>query len=119
MAPDARVALYYAPLPEDELTTLGNAWLGRDPVIGASVAQPKLSGMEEVTEEPRRYGFHATLKPPIQIAPGRTLLRTRSRGPGDGREYRSVRASEARGPRLAGIPGIARSDPLPRAASPG
>jgi putative phosphonate metabolism protein len=73
MAPDARVALYYAPLPDDELTTLGSAWLGRDPVSGASIAQPNLSGIEEVTAEPRRYGFHATLKPPTQMAPGRTL----------------------------------------------
>jgi putative phosphonate metabolism protein len=73
MSPDARVAIYYAPLPEDELATLGSAWLGRDPVSGASVAQPGLSGIEEVTAEPRRYGFHATLKPPMQIAPDRTL----------------------------------------------
>jgi putative phosphonate metabolism protein len=73
MPPDARVAIYYAPLPEDELTTLATAWLGRDPVSGASIAQPKLSGMQEVTAEPRRYGFHATLKPPMQMAPGRTL----------------------------------------------
>ncbi len=32
-----RVALYYAPLPDDPLTRLSSAWLGRDPVTNAPV----------------------------------------------------------------------------------
>src|SRR4051812_49860933 len=72
MPPHARVAIYYAPLPDDPLATLSSAWLGRDPVIGAPVRQPDLPGIGEVTAEPRRYGFHATLKPPMRLAEGRT-----------------------------------------------
>jgi putative phosphonate metabolism protein len=72
MAPEARVALYYAPASDDELTILGNTWLGRDPVTGAPVAQPKLDRIEEITAEPRRYGFHATLKPPMRLPNGQT-----------------------------------------------
>ncbi len=45
----------------------GAAWLGRDPA-----AQPKILGIEEVTAEARGYGFHATLKPPMRLAAGRT-----------------------------------------------
>ncbi|MFL5252435.1 MAG: DUF1045 domain-containing protein [Rhodopila sp.] len=72
MPPQARVAIYYAPLPDDILASLSNAWLGRDPVTSAPVQQPAIPGIAEVTAEPRRYGFHATLKPPMRLAAGRT-----------------------------------------------
>lgn len=70
MNPGARVALYYAPLPEDPLAALSAAWLGRDPASGAPVAQPAVAGIAEATAEPRLYGFHATLKPPMRLLPG-------------------------------------------------
>jgi hypothetical protein len=40
------------------------------------VAQPALASVDaarfyELTEDPRRYGFHATLKSPMRLAPGR------------------------------------------------
>ena len=66
----SRVALYYAPLPEDPLTDLSATWLGRDPVTGAAIPQPALADIAEITAEPRLYGFHATLKPPMRLAPG-------------------------------------------------
>ncbi len=66
----ARVAIYYAPLPQDPLTALSSAWLGRDPATGAPVAQPPVDGIAEITAEPRGYGFHATLKPPMRLADG-------------------------------------------------
>ena len=65
----ARVALYYAPLPEDPLTRLSSVWLGRDPLTNAPVRQPDLDGIAEITAEPRLYGFHATLKPPMRLRP--------------------------------------------------
>jgi putative phosphonate metabolism protein len=71
MGPDARVALYYAPHPDDPLFSAGAAWLGRDPAGDAPVAQPDVPGISEVTAEPRLYGFHATLKPPMRLAAGR------------------------------------------------
>jgi putative phosphonate metabolism protein len=67
-----RVAIYYAPLPDDPLTSHAAAWLGRDPVDGTSVPQPDLPAIAEITAEPRRYGFHATLKPPMRLAEGCT-----------------------------------------------
>jgi Protein of unknown function (DUF1045) len=65
-----RVAIYYAPLPDDLLATLSSSWLGRDPLTNASVPQPRLDGIEEFTAEPRAYGFHATLKPPMRLIEG-------------------------------------------------
>ena len=68
MSPAARVAIYYAPLPDDPLAALGASWLGRDPATNAPVLQPMLHGIAEITAEPRTYGFHATLKPPMRLA---------------------------------------------------
>lgn len=69
-----RYAIYYAPRPSD-LARATASWLGWDVETG-SVAQP-LEGMPrfppEVTEAPRKYGFHGTLKAPFRLAPGRTL----------------------------------------------
>jgi putative phosphonate metabolism protein len=67
MAAPARVAIYYAPLPDDPLTQLSSAWLGRDPITNAPVPQPELDSIAEITAEPRDYGFHATLKPPMRL----------------------------------------------------
>ena len=64
-----RVGVYYAPDAADPLSAAGAAWLGRDPESGASIAQPDIPGIAEITAEPRIYGFHATLKPPMRLAP--------------------------------------------------
>jgi hypothetical protein len=66
----ARVAIYYAPLPEDPLSGLSSSWLGRDGISNAPVGQPVLDGIGEITAEPRLYGFHATLKPPMRLVEG-------------------------------------------------
>ena len=63
-----RVAVYYAPAPADPLWQAAGAWLGRDPETAAMVPQPAIEGIEAVTAEPRLYGFHATLKPPMRLA---------------------------------------------------
>ncbi len=59
-----RVAVYYAPERDDPLWEAGCAWLGGDPETGGGVAQPALAA---ATSDPRRYGFHATLKPPMRL----------------------------------------------------
>ena len=72
-----RYAIYFVPEPDTALARFGAAWLGRDIESGHAVAQPPVSGFDAgvlhaLTAEPRRYGFHATLKPPFALAPGRT-----------------------------------------------
>lgn len=71
MGPEARFAVYYAPRPDDPLFAEAATWLGRDPESGAPVPQPDLPDIDSVTAEPRLYGFHATLKPPMRMAEGR------------------------------------------------
>ena len=70
-----RFAIYYAPETDERLAALGAAWLGYDAAKGKTCAQPVLPGidgscLQRITEEPRRYGFHGTLKPPFVLAAG-------------------------------------------------
>jgi len=73
----ARYAIYFAPAPGDELSRLGMTWLGRDSFDDTRLLQPSIPGfapacIDAITETPRRYGFHATLKPPFELAAGRS-----------------------------------------------
>ena len=67
-----RHAIYFAPAPETALAQFGASWLGRDAASGTPMEQPALPGLDlrAATEEPRRYGFHATLKAPFELADG-------------------------------------------------
>ncbi len=71
MGPGSRVAVYYAPPPDDPLFAEAATWLGRDPESNAPAPQPDLPDIAAITAEPRLYGFHATLKPPMRLAEGR------------------------------------------------
>lgn len=71
----ARHAIYFAPEDDDPLALLGARWLGRDAGAGDRLDRPALDGrgdaaLEALTAAPRRYGFHATLKPPFALAEG-------------------------------------------------
>jgi putative phosphonate metabolism protein len=74
---ERRFAIYAAPARGSALGQRGAAWLGRDAELGALLPQPALPGwavadIARVTEFPRRYGLHATLKPPFHLAKGET-----------------------------------------------
>jgi putative phosphonate metabolism protein len=62
-----RHAIYYAPASGRLLHKLGSSWLGRDAASGETVTQPPVEGLKDVTQEPARYGFHATLKAPFVL----------------------------------------------------
>jgi hypothetical protein len=70
MPPPLRVAVYWTPERGDPLAEAGHAWLGRDPDSGIALPQPPVPGIEAATAAPRRYGFHATLRPPMRLATG-------------------------------------------------
>ncbi len=67
LAEPYRVALFYAPEADDPLWARGCEWLGRDPESGRDLPQPGIDGIAAQVTEPRRYGFHATLKPPMLL----------------------------------------------------
>lgn len=67
-----RYAIYAA--PEGALWDAGSHWLGWDAARGAALPQPQVDGLPrplaEITEAPRKYGFHGTVKPPFRLAEG-------------------------------------------------
>jgi len=70
-----RYAIYYAPEPSSKLWQFGSSVVGYDAVDGTDQAAPPFAGAfsdrwHELTSEPRKYGFHATLKAPFHLAQG-------------------------------------------------
>lgn len=68
-----RYAIYYAPR-DGAFAGAVASWLGWDPVAGVAVAHPSLDGLPApvgtLTAEPRKYGFHGTIKAPFRLAGG-------------------------------------------------
>lgn len=71
-----RFAIYYAPATTDLLWDRASIWLGRDPATGltydGAVAGMERARLLNLTQSAGRYGFHATLKPPMALAAGHT-----------------------------------------------
>jgi len=69
-----RQAIYFAPPAGSRLARFGTAWLGWDPEAGTEVEGLAVAGLplprEALVATPRRYGFHATLKPPFRLPAG-------------------------------------------------
>jgi putative phosphonate metabolism protein len=77
VAANARYAIYFVPAADTALYRFGAAALGYDSFTGADLptfdALPvDAAKWRDLTREPRRYGFHATLKAPFRLAAGRT-----------------------------------------------
>jgi putative phosphonate metabolism protein len=71
----ARYAVYFSPEKYSLWWAFGNHWLGRSDDDLSLLAQPQLEDialaeLDCITAEPRRYGFHATLKAPFRLAEG-------------------------------------------------
>ena len=62
----------YVTLPPGELADVTAAWLGWDVEAGRTVPHPEIPGLDvaAITETPRKYGFHGTVKPPMRLADG-------------------------------------------------
>lgn len=70
-----RYALYFTPPQQDPLTVTAGQWLGRDAFDGSTLKMPEvpefsIETLMEITADPRRYGFHATLKAPFELMDG-------------------------------------------------
>jgi hypothetical protein len=108
----SRYALYVAPPPESELWRFGCDVIGRDALTGAFCVGFAPQGYPPdswagMTSEPRRYGFHATLKAPFRLRAdlsaadliGRIAELARKFAPFDAGELSvgAIAASEGRG----------------------
>ncbi|CVI60197.1 DUF1045 domain-containing protein [Agrobacterium salinitolerans] len=61
-----RYAIYFSPAKDHPLTETASRWLGRNAFSGT--LHDDNDDYADMTEEPRRYGFHATLKAPFELA---------------------------------------------------
>lgn len=73
---DARFAVYFAPARESAWWRAGCEWLGRDAQTGESFEPPQpprlTRALAQLTDAPRRYGWHGTLVAPFRLASGVT-----------------------------------------------
>lgn len=77
MARFPRYAIYYAPAQGSPPDQFGAELLGYDAWIGAALPFPadvveRLADWRELSDDPRKYGFHATLKAPMALADGKS-----------------------------------------------
>ncbi|NQV58167.1 MAG: DUF1045 domain-containing protein [Alphaproteobacteria bacterium] len=75
-----RYAIYYIPRETEALLNLADDWLGRRTLNQVPYQRISISGISDamagdITEQPRHYGFHATLKAPFRLAPKMTRKR--------------------------------------------
>ena len=133
MATHPRYAIYYAAAPDTDLDRFGARLLGYDALSGKDLPFPDgvlqmAPDWRELTRDPRKYGFHATLKAPFPLRDGASRPRrsfqadlfsssswlTRSRSQVVG----AVEAGPGRAGRLGGISraggGMVRPGGVPR-----
>ncbi|MBN9003987.1 MAG: DUF1045 domain-containing protein [Rhizobiales bacterium] len=74
MSNSPRYAIYYTAERDSPLAIFGAECVGYDARTGRDVPFPigVAEDWHDLTRDPRKYGFHATLKAPISLAPGRT-----------------------------------------------
>ena len=60
----SRYAIYY--IPDMRLFQIGSHWLGWNSLLGHETYLS--NDHREITKRPRKYGFHATIKPPFSLA---------------------------------------------------
>jgi len=77
MASHPRYAIYFVPAPFGDLGRFGADLLGYDAFGGADRPFPAgiaqaVPDWHDLTKDPRKYGFHATLKAPFALVPGST-----------------------------------------------
>lgn len=70
-----RFAIYYTPPEDHPLTATAERWLQRSAFSRKDIGPLAVAGFSaaeiaELTAEPRRYGFHATMKAPFRLAEG-------------------------------------------------
>ncbi|MEW2919249.1 DUF1045 domain-containing protein [Ruegeria sp. ANG10] len=70
-----RYAIYFAPPAAADWTQFATSWLGWDLEAARACAHPRVDRVDvaAVTEAPRKYGLHATMKPPFRLRDEQTV----------------------------------------------
>jgi Protein of unknown function (DUF1045) len=89
-----RVAIYAAPAPGTDWWERGSEWLGRCASRRCGLPMPEIGRINHavgraVTADPRRYGWHATLKAPFRLSSQSNLWALRDAVAAICREHRA------------------------------
>ena len=117
-----RYAIYWAPPQGSALAAIGEAWLGRSAEGDRAPERPTLPGfnaaeIETATAEPRRYGLHATLKPPFRLAAGKSAAELEAALDAFARRTEAVSAPALRMKRIGRFLALVPSGPSPALAA--
>ena len=91
-----RYAIYYTPEPGCDFDRFGSELLGYDATTGEDsspfpgVVLQLVPDWRELTHDPRKYGFHGTLKAPHSLAPGKTEAELLAAGEAFARTLRPI-----------------------------
>ncbi len=73
-----RYAIYYVPETDTPLAQFGRSWFGYDVETSKDIGHQSVYGLspefiKKITETPRHYGFHGTLKAPFRLEANQSL----------------------------------------------
>lgn len=113
-----RYAIYFVPEAQSALYQCGSAILGYDCYAGTAVDFPEALKCDafdwrELTNEPRRYGFHATLKAPFLLREPCTEVQLIDSLHNFARYHNPVRIDKTAVRLLDGFVAIAPAEPVP------
>jgi putative phosphonate metabolism protein len=113
-----RYAIYFVPREGSLVWRLGCEWHGRDPASGERFTPALPDGLsaeryEAIVASARRYGFHATLKPPFALKPGTTAAELATAVEAHARHVAPFAAPALQVARLGGFLALTLSGPSP------
>lgn len=90
-----RIAVYAAPAPDSDWWERGSEWLGRCASRRCGLPMPPITRVDPVvqaavTADPRRYGWHATLKAPFRLSAQSDLWALREAVAAICRDHRAI-----------------------------
>ncbi len=111
-----RVAIYAAPAPGTDGWERGSEWLGRCAFRRCGLPMPVIDGVDPsvqtaLTADPRRYGWHATLKAPFRLAPAAHLWALRDGLADICRDHRAIELGDLQVARLGSFLALRPADP--------
>ncbi|MGM0562633.1 MAG: DUF1045 domain-containing protein [Pseudomonadota bacterium] len=114
-----RYAVYFTPPRDSALRRFGWQWLGYDPHDGDCPRSAQAFGLdkailEDLTDKPRLYGFHATLKPPFRLAESREVSVLHEAAATLAKQFQVYPMPRLRLSRLDGFLALVPDEPEPR-----
>jgi Protein of unknown function (DUF1045) len=111
-----RVAIYAAPAPGSDWWERGSEWLGRCAFRRCGLPMPVIDGVDPsvhtaLTADPRRYGWHATLKAPFRLSSEAHLWALRESLAAIGRDHGAIELPDLQVARMGSFLALRPADP--------